>query len=270
MKFSTILAASALASISLFTTGCKKDTTDPSGPGTLTAEFDNIYGDDELTLGAQYTNATGEQLTIDMLQYYVSNISLRRSDGSVYTVPQDSSYFLVREADTESQEIHLNNVPAGAYNGITFTIGVDSLRSRMAPAFRKGVLDVGDEETGQSMFVNDTLGYMGYLLTGRSPQSPYLRSGVKSFWYGIAGYGGTPTQPTENNVRTITLAFPQEVQVKSGVTPEAHIVYDAKKVWDGAARISVATQPTAIYTAGSVPIVGNYATAFSVAHVHQM
>ena len=64
----------------------------------MTIEFDNIMGGQNLFLNAvTYTNAAGEPFTVSMAQYYISNIKLRKADGTEYVVKQDSSYFLIKE-----------------------------------------------------------------------------------------------------------------------------------------------------------------------------
>ena len=79
--------------------------------------------------------------SLSKLNYYISNIKLKTNDGKEFIVPQDSSYFLVMENEEESQEVTIKHIPAGDYNQITFTIGVDSLRSTMDITKRQGVLD---------------------------------------------------------------------------------------------------------------------------------
>jgi hypothetical protein len=103
----------------------------PEGNGELIIEFDNRVGEDDLELLKDYVNAEGETFQLTKLNYYISNISLRTDDGDEFVVPQDSSYFLIMEEDQASQHIHLRNIPSGNYNQISFTIGVDSLRSTM-------------------------------------------------------------------------------------------------------------------------------------------
>src|ERR1700712_5641631 len=73
--------------------------------GDLSVEFDNIVGASDLQLDSGiYTNNSGETFTVKKLAYYVSNFSFTKSDGSVYTIPQDSSYFLIDESDESTHE----------------------------------------------------------------------------------------------------------------------------------------------------------------------
>src|SRR5690606_14877617 len=97
-----ILLITAL-SVFLFTS-CKKEKVEPGyddlNLAPLSVEFDNIAGGQNLYLNTgSYTNAAGETYSISTLQYYISNIKVKKPDGTEYVVPQDSSYFLIREGD---------------------------------------------------------------------------------------------------------------------------------------------------------------------------
>ena len=72
-------------------------------------------------------------MNFSLFKYYVSNFIFNKEDGSSYTVPKDSCYFLIDESEAASQTVEFNNVPAGKYVSVSFTIGVDSLKST-APA----------------------------------------------------------------------------------------------------------------------------------------
>src|SRR5688572_23701197 len=135
IKFLTLLAL-----ISLIMFACDDDDS-LVGTGTITLEFDNRIGEEQLELNTEYVNASGEKFTISKLNYYISNVALTATSGQEFVIPQDSSYFLVLEDDESSQEITLKNIPAGDYNKVTFTIGVDSLRSTMDITKRQGALD---------------------------------------------------------------------------------------------------------------------------------
>ena len=92
-----------LLSITILLISCKKDVAtnySSNVNGELVVEFDNVVGSSDLQLNTgTYTNATGETFNVSKLKYYVSNFILTKTDGTVYTVPQGSCYFLVDESD---------------------------------------------------------------------------------------------------------------------------------------------------------------------------
>lgn len=75
---------------------CKKEKQEPvfndQNLAPLSIEFDNIAGGQNLYLNSgTYTNAAGENFSVTLLQYFISNIRMTKADGTVYTVPQYSS-----------------------------------------------------------------------------------------------------------------------------------------------------------------------------------
>ena len=105
------------------------DSIDPNAKNTVAIEFDNRVGDQKLILGTPaYKNASGEPFSLTTFNYFISNISLKKEDGSLVKFP--NQYFLVRQADSKTQTIQLTDVPAGNHGELSFTIGVDSLKKR--------------------------------------------------------------------------------------------------------------------------------------------
>lgn len=240
---------------------CKKE--DVGGTNSMELKFDNIAGSADLVLSTTtYTNVTGENYTIDKFDYYISNIILKKTDGTTYTVPQNKSYFLVKESDAASQKIEIEDVPVGDYNGITFTLGVDSLRCTKDISERTGVLDPAAGGAGMYWVWNS--GYIFLKMEGTSTVSTLPTSKIQ---YHIGGFGGM-TSPTINNIKTITLPFPSVAKVTRTIQPEAHILADAKKVLDGSTNISIATNSMVMFSAKSVDIANNYKDMFLVDHIH--
>lgn len=239
---------------------CKKndDTPNSNELAPLSVEFDNIVGGQNLQLNTgSYKNAKGETFSITKLQYFVSNIKLTKTDGTVYTVPQDSSYFLMVEGDEEHSEAVVN-APVGDYSKIEFILGVDSLRSTMDIADRKGVLDPsGSMEDG--MYWGWNSGYIFFKMEGISPEAPVDPGGQNKFRYHIGGFGGY-NAPTINNIKTfsIDLTAGGIPKVRSGREANIHLMVDVMKVFNGSTEVSIADNPTVMFSAYSVNIANNY------------
>ncbi|MBL7829527.1 MAG: hypothetical protein JNK41_00755, partial [Saprospiraceae bacterium] len=146
----SILPVLAFMSIVLVSiSSCKKDdNVTPTGTSSITVEFDNVANGNTLVLGKDYTNANGDVMNFSMFNYYVSNFSLVKSDGTVFTIPKDSCYFLIKEEGGENAEIELKNIPAGDYKELRFMVGVDSLKSVSPVSERTGVLDPAGDGAG--------------------------------------------------------------------------------------------------------------------------
>ena len=248
---------------------CKKTTPlefQPGDKGELEVEFDNVIGGVNLQLNTgSYTNASGETFKVSLLNYYISNIKLQNADGTTYTVPRDSSYFLIKE-ENPSQQITLRDIPAGNYTGISFVLGVDSLKSTAPVAERTGVLDPAGDGAGMYWSWNS-----GYIFLKMEGPSDVATSGDKKFRYHIGGFGGFST-PMFNNIKQISLTAPgtsvAEVRKGKAEAPHIHIMADASKVMNGPMNISIATNTTVMVSPFSVNIANNYVSMFSIDHIH--
>lgn len=227
----------------------------------LSIEFDNIVGGQDLQLNTgSYTNAAGDSFSVSLLQYFISNIRLIKEDGSEYMVPQDSSYFLIRENDRDTRFARVN-VPEGDYTSLSFVLGVDSLRSTMDISQRKGVLDPSGGMDG--MYWGWNSGYIFFKLEGISPQAPLDPGGQHKFRYHIGGFGGY-SAPTINNIRTVTLDLnPGGIaKVRSGRKSNIHLKVDIAQAFAATTRVSIAANSTVMFSAFSASIADNYTTMF--------
>ena len=231
---------------------------DPVALGRMKINFDNIVGSSDLTLNTgTYQNGSGESFSVTKLNYFVSNIRLRKEDGSEYVVPQDSSYFLIQEDHPASQTITLNKVPAGNYTGLTFLIGVDSLRSAADLVKRTGILDPG---LNNGMYWDWNSGYIFLKLEGTSAVAPAAQNGA--FFYHIGGYGRENVKI--NNLRTVTLPFKTDIaKVQADLTPTVHLTSDVLKLFNGPTTVSIAQHSSVMFDPYSTNVANNYAQMFS-------
>jgi len=202
------------------------------------------------------------QFKVTALRYFISNIKLQKADGSEYVVPQDDSYFLINEEIASSKRLSLQ-VPEGDYTGITFMIGVDSLRNTMPPDRRKGALDISGQ--AQGMYWTWNSGYIFFFLEGESNQVV----GDDAFRYHIGFFGGFST-PTLNNIRTTTLSFERDIAlVRKNKTPEVHIMMDLLKVFNGRNfTLKISENSEIMFSALSAKVADNIKEAFFYDHIH--
>ena len=252
----------ALSAITLIS--CKKNDPEynPAIKAELSVEFDNVAGSADLQLNtATYTNAVGESLKITKLKYYVSNFILTNADGTIYTVPQDSCYFLIDESDAATHEPALK-VPEGEYTSLTFTVGVDSLRNTMDISKRTGVLDPAT--TAADMYWGWNSGYIFFKVEGTSPA---ITAAGNVFQYHIGGFGGY-SSPTPNNLKKITLDLTARgtPKVKQNKDTNIHLFVDVLKAFSGTTNMSFATLSMIHSPAPGVPVANNYASMFRHDH----
>ena len=254
-----LLILSALLFLTVFIS-CKKDS-DPvpeQGNASLAIEFDNVVGEEDLELvGASYTNAAGEIYSVSNLAYFVSNFRFTKTDGSTYTVSQDSSYFLINEGTGSTEPVL--SVPVGDYANVTFLVGVDSLRSTTDLSKRTGAL-----APLPGTYWNENQGYIFFTLEGNSPQAENSR-----FRFQVGGYGGK-TAPTFNNIKTVSLDLTAAGVAKAhaGDTSVVHLLVDIAKVFTGKHEISLAENSQIGFEPAGTMLAENYQQMFRHDHTH--
>ncbi|MHA4737730.1 MbnP family protein [Dyadobacter sp. MSC1_007] len=244
----------------------ENEDTDPIETGKIQIQFDNVVGSQDLKLDSvRYTNSVGEDFTVSKLNYFISNIKLTKIDGSVFTVPQDSSYFMIREANAGSQKLVINNVLTGEYTGIEFVVGVDSARSVSDESQRKGILDRYSGPTNEeAMYWDWNPGYIFLKMEGSS-DSAMTANG--KYEYHIGFFGGR-TERTLNNLRTIKMNFPgQKAIVTTSIVSNVLIQANILKIFDGPTQLSIRKSPGIMFTDSSKNVADNYANMFSVKEI---
>ncbi len=243
----------------LFLISCKnKDNTQSKG---IVIEIAHFFENEPLQLENIYTNSFGEQLSVSLLRYYVSNFRLQRSDGSEYVVPQEKCYFLVELDKPSSHKLFFSDVPLGEYKGISFLIGIDSLRNTMSPRERTGSLDVGGAAEG--MYWNWNTGYIFFKLEGNSPVNAEGR-----FRYHIGGYGGY-SERTLNNIRSVVLSFENTpLKVQSHHSAMIHMKCNLAKLFYEPHSLKIADNSEVMFAPISAKYADNCARLFSIDFVH--
>lgn len=257
----------ALMGVMTFVACKKDDTIDPNEKGSMVLEFDNVYEGQQLKLNdVTYKTAAGDDINITQFDYFISNIHLVKSDGTEYIVPQDNSYFLVKENIATSQAITLTDVPAADYKSIKFMIGIDSLRNTMDISKRTGILDPAAGAAG--MYWSWNSGYIFMKMEGTSPSAPIdSATNSRKFRMHIGGFGGLNSK-TINNIKETNLAGSEVAKVRASAKPTFHILVDASKVLNGSTNVSLKTNATTMFNPFSVNVANNYQSMFKVDHVH--
>lgn len=264
-----------LLAIGLLAFSCGLDDPEPdtAKTGEFSIEFDNIVGEETLGFGTrEYVNGKGETFTISTLQYFISNIKLKASDGSEYVVPQEESYFLVNGEDRTSRFTKVT-VPEGDYTQVKFLIGVDSLRSTMPVEGRKGVLSFNPDEghAGGGMYWGWNSGYIFFKLEGNcnliSDDQAGDPTGKKQFKYHIGGFGGY-NAPTLNNIKEVTVDLNHAgiAEVREGFRSNVHLFVDIMQVFNGSHTFSIQEHPNVMFSDYSVNIANNFPSMFSHDH----
>ncbi|MCB0521019.1 MAG: hypothetical protein H6577_20005 [Lewinellaceae bacterium] len=269
-----------------FLSACKKDE-DKKDPGTLEINFDNIAivngVEKQLSLVApgsadyNYTNEMGQNFNINLLRYFISAIELDGPNGEHFHDEMSASasgakgYYLIDESIPSSQRVMLENIPAGNYNKITFTVGVDS--AGVVDGAAGGVLDPATNK----MFWNWNSGYIALKFEGQSDVSNGGTSGTetiaddnqKGIAYHIGGWKNIPGTAFVYNNKQLTFTFDENVKVESKNAPELHMVFDILSMFKGDKMIDFTGNHNVHKPADGVDMANNIAKAFAYDHIHQ-
>ncbi|WPU91753.1 MbnP family protein [Mucilaginibacter sabulilitoris] len=243
-KLLPLLLLSAIA----FATTANSKIDDPKKnikTGSLSVHFVNLINGRDLKLNdtvSLYKNANGDDFKVTTFKYYISNVSLIEKNGGKVIVPD--SYFLINAADSSTLIQKITNIPEGKYVGMTFTIGVDSLRN-FAGA-QSGALD-----PAKGMFWTWNSGYIFVKLEGESTKSTAKKNRL-TFHIGGA-------KDPDNTIRTFTQKFPNTLRISDGKLPELELVANAGALFQGKTTVDFAKLNFTMGGPNSVVVADNYA-----------
>jgi hypothetical protein len=189
-----IFALSILA-LTVFIYSCEKDGNDDNNNnnnntpmGKFYLEFDHVWGmtNEAFALNTELKHPmTSDTMVFTMLKYYVSNVKLKKTDGTWYNQPE--SYYIVDASSNAASTLEIKDIPAGDYTELRYTIGVDSARN--VSGAQTGALSPSNE-----MFWSWNSGYIMIKAEGTSPNSS-----TGSFAFHLGGFAGANNIVTEKS-----------------------------------------------------------------------
>lgn len=259
MKFLKHVAIVLLATI-IVSCSSNNDEELLEGEGTLEVKFDNSYKTSDLLLSTTtYDAMETEKININAIKYIVSNIRFEKNDGSIFEYPKENSYFIVDEADADSQKFTLNNIPEGDYTKITFGIGVDQETYLKGAEGQEELLAKAQE---MGMMWTWQAGYKFFLFEGNYTSSTLAEETAFAFHMGSHG-------SNLDNYKEVTLELPNTVLVREASEASVHVVADVSKVLDGETKFLLEKDDQIHIDAVKSPqIAVNINKMFTVHHVH--
>ncbi|GAA4803955.1 MbnP family protein [Litoribaculum gwangyangense] len=107
---------------------CSEDKDDTISQANLTFNFTHNWDGVEVSNvnfnTIQYTNANGEQLSIERLRYLISRITFQNSNNEVFTI---NSYKLIDVTNNKNLSFTpTTTIPSGTYKSLSFTFGFNN------------------------------------------------------------------------------------------------------------------------------------------------
>jgi hypothetical protein len=223
-----ILSIIALSALSMFSLSCRKNTPEPkpqadtiivtkvdtlrievtptTPTGKMTFEFENVDLEEyKLVFNTQkYLNENADTFTVSKFKYIISNIKIRKSDGTFW-MPSES-YYLINQEEAASMKFEISGVPVGEYNNLEFSIGVDNVRNHTGA--QTGALDPAND-----MFWNWNSGYIFVKLEGHFTKADNTQ-GALVFHIG-----------SDANFKNIRFtALPHNINIRDNKETEIHVI----------------------------------------------
>ncbi len=127
---------------------------------------------------------------VEVLRFYLSELQLLAGEEVVFA--EEDHHHLIDAAQTASLQLPLTLPPGLRYDGLRFTLGVDSLTAA------SGVFG-GDLDPPNGMYWTWRSGYINFKLEGTSPDCPARK---RRFQFHVGGF-----QAPFNSERWVTLAI---------------------------------------------------------------
>jgi hypothetical protein len=239
----------------IITVSCKKEGSvdnNMTGNSDLKIEFKAVIDNDVLIIGKSYQNGFAEDYSVKTFKFYIHGVELSDSRTNSTVKLDKNDHYLVNTNDPSAASVILHVSPS-AYDGISFIVGVDSIRNTSGA--QTGALD-----PAQGMFWTWSTGYIMAKLEGNSPLATTPNNVIE---YHIGGFKGG-----ESVLRRVSLKFPSGLvsNVKPGRQSTVTITADVNRWFTNSVRISqtpVAMAPGKL----AMQIADNYAHMFTVVDI---
>ena len=129
MKHITYFLSLSLACFLLLLTSCGDDEIKSVAPQFV---FQHNVNGSELQRGVMnYTNQAGNVYEVDELQYFISEITLTKTDGQLVKITSDSAiHYVDLDIPSTLKWNPKDMIPPGEYKSITFVFGINEAKNK--------------------------------------------------------------------------------------------------------------------------------------------
>ena len=125
-----LLAISLLAFLSSCEDDDNNDTVTKGGKFVFNF-LHHIDGNEIIYDSTMYQNEAGNEYQVNEIQYFISDVTLHKDDGSTFMIDDELDIYYV---DSDLEGTHtwqvFDKIPAGTYTGITFTFGFNEQKNQ--------------------------------------------------------------------------------------------------------------------------------------------
>lgn len=204
---------------------CEKD--DSSSPPTantadLRLEMDYVFGAtmSPWETGEMYLHPkTGDSLLFENFNFYISRLRIQQANGNWILHPEPAH--LICASCPEDSTIQWDNLPAGDYIAMEYTLGIDSLMHAQG-------ISTGDLDHSLGMW-DDAYGYTMIKASGLSPNS-----GNGQFDFALKGYEGE----WDISMPKQTDFFGSPVALQAGAIYSFRLMVNPAKLWHSSPSVA--------------------------------
>jgi len=235
MLLSSIFRKAMLFSmvIMIALSACKKSSDDAPVPASnttyqLVLKLNLKGANNPLKIGKGYfANAFGDSIQVRSLAFFISNVVLEDTVRNLKWVEKDSYHLAQFSADSSFINLKLKNLPdSGAYNKISFAIGLDSSANNTY-----GYLGKGDIILGNGMDWNWADGWKFFAMEGFYKRTSDNTTGEFLYHIGFNSNYRKLSMTLDNSLGKI---IPQK-----GIRQALEFDIEAKEVFGGSTIVNV-------------------------------
>lgn len=238
---------------------CKKEKIEPTdstttGTDNVTLKIEHTWQDSLVfQLNTDLVNPlTGDSLNFTTFKYYISNIRLKKADGTWWTQP--NSYFLL-DLSTQgtTPSVQLTGVPNGEYTDVEYVLGVDSTRNV------SGAQD-GALSPSLGMFWSWNSGYIMLKAEGTSPNA----SMGGSFAFHLGGFSGANNVVTKKSHTFVG----NSLSVTGNGHCQIHLAAAPQTLWQTVGSVS-GNSMIHMPGSGAKTMADDFYGSFEFEHIHE-
>lgn len=224
MNYKVVCSAFVVV-IGIFSLSCKKEVENevhsPSlvvPKGILKFHLHGFIGSQEVdAYHTEYPMPDGRLISLDLAQFYISEIQLERLDGTMYTVASNGVLKVF-----ESEGITIGDVPVGNYKSVRFKVGLTPSVNALAPT-TSGYANLLNQPEMWFSSAAQPDGYVFFHLSGRIDTTASKKGNLVPFEYKI----GT-------NTNLVQVEMPQQnFSIYKDVVGYVHMKIEYDRLFEG-------------------------------------
>ncbi len=133
MRIKLLVILSLIIIPVFFISSCEKtDGPEELQAGKLLFYFDHVMNDEVIRLDTMmYSNAAGNPYLVNEIQYFISDVTLYKNDGSHVTIDDWKAIWYVDTDLPDTQYWQMKDpIPVGTYDSITFRFGISEEKNK--------------------------------------------------------------------------------------------------------------------------------------------